>query len=230
MEGVKDIQFDPLDSSTLYVTAFNNAIHRSSPKLDGNAAFRPVFALIGYDGLTALAEFALTVKNGHTRIYAGNGVNDTNKQGLFRLDNADVPAATLVNPTVHPLTNSPAWHTLTSNDPTQPGATSFAYCASQCDYDQVFVVPKGHPDTLLVGAETNFWTFGGTIRSTDAGVSFKDISYDTQSPSGQQHVDVHAIVFHPNNPDIIFVASDGGVSRTSGKFGNGSNMCELPFI
>ena len=230
MEGVKDIEFDPLDSGTLYVTAFNNAIHRSSPKLDGDATFRPVFALTGYDGLTALAEFALTVKNGHTRIYAGNGVNDINQQGLFRLDNANVPAATLVNPTVLPLANSAAWQALTSGDPTQPGVTSFAFCLFQCGYDQVLAVPNGRPDTLLVGAEVNFWTGGGTIRSVDAGVSFKDISYDLQSPSGQQHVDVHAIAFHPSNPDIVFVASDGGVTRTSGTFGSGSNLCELPFV
>jgi len=226
MEGVKDIQFDPLDSGTLYVTAFNNAIHRSSPRLDGNAAFRPVFALTGYDGLNALAEFALTVKNGHTRIYAGNGVNDMNQQGLFRLDNADVPAGMLVDPSVTPLGNSAAWQALTSSDLTQPGITSFAYCLSQCQYDQVLTVPNGRPDTLLVGAQLNFWTSGGTIRSTDAGVSFKDISYDLQSPSGAQHVDVHAIAFHPGNPDIVFVASDGGVTRTSGTFGNGSNLCE----
>jgi len=230
MEGVKDIQFDPLDPGTVYVTAFNNAIHRSSPKLDGDAAFRPVFALSGYDGLTALAEFALTVKNGHTRIYAGNGVNDLNQQGLFRLDNANVPAAALVDPSVLPLTNSAAWRALTSGDISQPGVTSFAYCLFQCDYDQVLVVPNGSPDTLVVGGEANYWTGGGTIRSVNAGVSFKDISYDLQSPPDAQHVDVHAIAFHPSNPDILFVGSDGGVSRTSGTFGNGSNLCEEPFV
>ena len=230
MEGVKDIQFDPLDSGTVYVTAFNNAIHRSSPKLDGDAAFRPVFALMGYDGLTALAEFALTVKNGHTRMYAGNGVNDISQQALFRLDNANVPAATLVDPSVLPFRNGAAWQKLTSSDPSQPGATSFAYCLGQCTYDQVLAVPTGLPDTLVVGGQVNFWTFGGTIRSVDAGVSFNDISYDLQSPPGQQHVDVHAIVFHPNNPDIVFVGSDGGVSRTSATFGNGSNLCEDPFV
>jgi len=231
MEGVKDIQFDPLDPGTVYVTAFNNAIHRSSPKLDGDAAFRPVFALTGYDGLTALAEFALTVKNGHTRIYAGNGVNDFNQQVLFRLDNANVPAATLVDPTVLPLTNGAAWQALTSSDPSQPGVTSFAYCLVQCDYDQEPTVPKGFPDTLIVAGEVNFWTGGGgTIRSIDAGVSFTDFSYDLQSPPGAQHADVHAIAFHPNNPDIVFVGSDGGVSRTSDTFGDGSNLCEDPFV
>jgi hypothetical protein len=230
MEGVKDIQFDPLDPDTLYVTAFNNAIHRSSPKLDGDAAFRPVFALIGYDGLTALAEFALTVKNGHTRIYAGNGVNDLNQQGLFRLDNANVPAAMLVNPAVLPLTNSAAWQALTSTDPTQPGFTSFGYCNGQCGYDQVLVVPRGLPDTVVVAGQLNPTTFGGTLRSTDAGVSFKDISYDLQSPPGQQHPDVHAVAFHPTNPDVVFVGSDGGVSRTSATYGNGSNLCENPQV
>src|SRR3954468_4127743 len=155
MEGVKDIQFDPFDSGTLYVTAFNNAIHRSSPRLDGDAAFRPVFALAGYDGLTALAEFALTVKNGQTRIYAGNGVNDVNRQGLFRLDNANVPASALVYASVTPLANSAAWQALTSDlsDLSRPGVTSFAYCLSQCIYDQVLVVPNGRPDTLVVGAQ-----------------------------------------------------------------------------
>jgi hypothetical protein len=231
MEGVKDIQFDPLDSGTVYVTAFNNAIHRSSPKLDGDANFRPVFALINYDPqTTALAEFTLTVKNGHTRIYAGNGVFDTTQQGLFRLDNANVPAATLVNPGVLPLTNSAAWQALTSSDPSQPGATSLAYCGGQCGYDQVLTVPKGSPDTLVVAAQLGFWTAGGTLRSLDAGVSFQDISYDLHSPPDAAHVDVHAVVFHPNNPNILFVASDGGVSRTSGSFGNGSNLCEDPQV
>jgi hypothetical protein len=230
MEGVKDIRFDPLDPGTVYVTAFNNAIHRSSPKLDGDAAFRPVFALTGYDGLTALAEFALTVKNGHTRIYAGNGVNDINQQALFRLDNANVPAATLVDPTVLPLANGAAWQALTSSDPSQPGVTSFAYCFGQCEYDQVLAVPNGSPDTLVVGGQVNYWTGGGVIRSIDAGVSFTDLGYDLQSPPGQQHSDVHAVAFHPNNPDIVFVASDGGVSRTSATFGDGSNLCENPFV
>jgi hypothetical protein len=230
MEGVKDIRFDPLDPDTVYVTAFNNAIHRSSPRLDGDGAFRPVFALTGYDGLTALAEFVLTVKNGHTRIYAGNGVNDINQQFLFRLDNANVPAATLVDPSVLPLANSAAWQVLTSTDPAQPGFTSFGYCNGQCGYDQVLVVPSGLPDTLVVAGQLSPTTFGATLRSTDAGVSFKDISYDLQSPPGQQHVDVHAVVFHPENPDIVFVGSDGGVSRTSGTFGNGSNLCEDPQV
>jgi hypothetical protein len=230
MEGVKDIQFGPLDPETVYVTAFNNAIHRSSPSLDGDAAFRPVFALMGYDGLTALAEFTLTVKNGHTRIYAGNGVNDFTAQGLFRLDNADVPAAALVNPAVMPLTNSAAWQALTSNDLTQPGVTSSGYCGGQCGYDQVLVVPNGLPDTLVVAGQVGPITFGATLRSTDAGVSFKELSYDLQSPPGQQHPDVHAVVFHPNNPDIVFVGSDGGVSRTSATSGDGSNLCEDPQV
>src|SRR5205823_13038887 len=73
-----------------------------------------------------------------------------------------------------------------------PYTTLFrSYCLSQCDYDQVLVVPNGLPDTLLVGAQLNFWTGGGTIRSVDAGVSFKDISYDLQSPSGQQRSEEH---------------------------------------
>jgi hypothetical protein len=61
-------------------------------------------------------------------------------------------------------------------------------------------------------------------------VSFTDISYDLQSPPGLTHTDIHAIVFHPDNPNIVFVAGDGGVSRTSSTYGSGSNMCEDPQI
>src|SRR5439155_14842924 len=230
MEGVKDVQFDPLDANTVYVTAFNNAIHRSSPALDGDAAFRPVFALSGYDGINALAEFTLTVKEGHTRVYAGNGVDDHNSQALFRLDDANVPADMLVDTSVTPYVNRPVWLGLTRHDPSDPGSSSFDYCNDQCTYDQVLAVPKGQPDTLVVGAQTNIWTGDGAIRSTDAGASFQSLGLDLGTPPGQGHPDVHAVVFHPSNPDIVFVGSDGGVTRTSGSFGDGSDLCEAPDV
>ena len=229
IEGVKDVEFDPLDPGTVYVSAFQNAIYRSSPALDGDATFRPVFALTGYDGIAALAAFALTVKDGHTRIYAGNGVDDYDQQALFRLDNADVAADQLV-PNALPLANSAAWVRLTSSDASQPSAASYAYCNGQCNYDQVLAVPDGSPDTLAVGGQLNWWTGDAVIRTTDAGATFNGSSYDLQHPTGQAHVDVHAIVFQPGNPDVVFIGSDGGIARTSGQFGDGSDLCENPDI
>jgi hypothetical protein len=97
MIGVRAIALDPRDARTVYVTAWNNAIHRSSPRLEnGDLSFKPVFAIEGAGRFQDLAMFALTTVESHTRIYAYAGTLDVLTQALYRVDNADVPAATLV--------------------------------------------------------------------------------------------------------------------------------------
>ena len=95
MIGVRLVKLDPKDPRIVYATAFNNAIHRSAPSLEGgDASFKPVFAIVGAGRFQDLAMFDLTVSDRHTRIYAYNGTLDTATQALYRLDNADVPAST----------------------------------------------------------------------------------------------------------------------------------------
>src|SRR5678810_1286645 len=44
MIGVRSIKLDPRDSRIVYASAWNNAIHRSAPKLEGgDGSFKPVF-------------------------------------------------------------------------------------------------------------------------------------------------------------------------------------------
>jgi hypothetical protein len=62
-------------------------------------------------------------------------------------------------------------------------------------------------------------------RSTDAGVTFTDMTNDTQSPPLGMHPDQHSIVFAGSNPDVAFAGSDGGVVRTSGAFADTSATC-----
>jgi len=62
--------------------------------------------------------------------------------------------------------------------------------------------------------------------SVDAGASFHAFSTDAQNPRNSSHVDVRAIVFHPKNPNIGFVGSDGGVVRTDGSFTNINSRCQ----
>ena len=49
---------------------------------------------------------------------------------------------------------------------------------------------------------------------------------DLESPPLGMHPDQHAIVFVPGRPDIAIIGSDGGVVRTSGRFGDGSASCD----
>jgi hypothetical protein len=226
MRGVRDIQLDPRNPDILYVTAFNNAVHRSAPALEGgDASFKPVFAIVDGSRFRDLAMFDLTVQGGRTRMYVYNGTEETAPQALYRLDNADVPAASLVAGAGANLVNVGPWIRLSSNSSTDPGFTSRAICSSQCFYDLVVAVPDGLPDTVVVGG-VQAPSFGeATIRSTDAGVNFNGFGNDAQNPRNTSHVDVRSVVFHPQNPAIAFVGSDGGVVRNDGVFVNNSGLC-----
>src|SRR5262245_40960436 len=230
MIGVRAIAIDPKEKRTVYVSAWNNAIHRSAPSLEnGDAAFKPVFALEGLERFQDLAMFALTEFNGHTRVYAYNGTSDPLTQMLFRLDNADVPAARLVTGAGADLRNGDAWRRLTSDDSNDAASTSFAVCGSQCFYDLVVATPAGRPDTVLLGGSFTPQFGEGTIRSTNAGASFHAFGSDAQTPRATAHVDVRAIVFHPKAPDVAFVGSDGGVVRNDGTFTNIASRCSQIF-
>ena len=226
MFGVRHVKLDPRNSKIVYATAWNNAIHRSAPSLEGgDAAFKPVFTIVGGGRFRDLAMFDLTVKSGRLRMYVYNGTETTPPQALYRLDNADVPAAALVTGSGAALVNTANWIKLTSDDTSQPGYTSRRICGSQCFYDLVVAVPEHRPDTVVVGGVATP-TFGEpTIRSVDAGVGFSGFGRDGQNPRNDSHVDVRAVVFHPQNPDIAWVGSDGGVVRNDGTFTNITSRC-----
>ncbi len=224
--GPRLVKLDPRNSSTVYVSAFNNGIYRSAPSLEGgDASFKQVFSIVAPEFFQELAMFDITVKDSRTRLYVYNGTQATSTQGLYRVDNADVPASTLSG-NGH---NTSAWIGLTSFKSSDPGWTSRSICSAQCFYDLVVAVPEGQPDTVILGG-VQLPTFGeSTIRSTNAGISFVGHGRDAQNPRTNSHVDVRAVVFHPEDPDIVFVGSDGGVVRTDGLFVDISSRCSSLF-
>jgi hypothetical protein len=230
MIGVRLVKLDPKDPRIVYATAWNNAIHRSAPSLEGgDASFKPVYAIAGAGRFQDLAMFDLTVADKHTRMYVYNGTLATAAQGLYRLDNADVAAEKLVTGSGAGVANTGAWIALTSTNPSQPGSTSRNLCSSQCFYDLVVAVPEGQPDTVVIGGVATP-TFGeSTLRSTNAGETFFAFASDAQTPRNSSHVDVRAIVFHPENPNVAFVGSDGGVVRNDGRFTDISGRCQQLF-
>lgn len=230
MMGVRHVKLDPRNPTIVYATAWNNAIHRSAPSLEGgDASFKPVFAIVGLQQYQDLAMFDLTVKDGRTRMYVYNGTESTLTQGLYRLDNADVAASTLVTGTGSGVTNTSAWLSLSSNSTAQVGSISRAICGAQCFYDLVVAVPAGQPDTVVLGGVAAPTYGEATIRSVDAGVRFSGFGRDAQNPRVSSHVDVRAVVFHPEDPDIAFVGSDGGVVRNDGSFVDISSRCSQLF-
>ncbi|HSC28494.1 MAG TPA: hypothetical protein VLD67_14545 [Vicinamibacterales bacterium] len=228
MFGVRHVRLDPRNPRIVYATAWNNAIHRSAPSLEGgDSSFKPVFAIAGLRRFRDLAMFDITVRNSRTRLYVYNGTESLDDQSLYRLDNADVPASTLVQAdAAGTLVNTNAWIKLSSNDPGNPGSTSRRLCGSQCFYDLVVAVPEDRPDTVYAGGVATPVFGDPTIRSTNAGESFSSFGRDAQTPRNVSHVDVRAIVFHPRDSNIVFVGSDGGVVRNDGTFANISGRCQ----
>lgn len=230
MMGVRHVKLDPRNPAIVYATAFNNAIHRSAPSLEGgDATFKPVFGIVGLQQYQDLAMFDLTVKDGRTRMYVYNGTESTATQGLYRLDNADVAATSLATGTGSNVTNTSAWVSLSSSSTSQVGSISRAICSAQCFYDLVVAVPDGQPDTVIVGGVATPTYGEPTIRSVDAGVRFSGFGRDAQNPRVSSHVDVRAVVFHPEDPDIAFVGSDGGVVRNDGSYVDISSRCSQLF-
>jgi hypothetical protein len=224
------------EASRVYLSIFDYGIYRS----DGVGGYEQIFASAGggdpANTTTSRTEFALAPNHGALRIYAGDAGGAP--ADFYRVDDALVPAVTLTDGT-----NNPGWIKLSNSTPGSPGFASYDFCGAaqlglnQCSYDMPVASPPGHPDTVWIGGEMHYdelAAFGfnpsssgrAVQRSTDAGVSFTDMTNDTQSPPLGMHPDQHAIAFVPGKPDIAFIGSDGGVVRTSGAFADGSSSCD----
>ena len=98
--------------------------------------------------------------------------------------------------------------------------------------DNVVYSPPGRPDAVYLGGSFDYGNYGfrnngrAFIRSTDAGVTFTDMTWDATTkptppgtccqpnsiaPNGQ-HPDSHAIVELPGNNGAFF-GGDGGITR-----------------
>src|SRR5437667_5488797 len=103
---------------------------------------------------------------------------------------------------------------------------------------------RARRDTVYLGGSYDYGNYGSVnngrafIRSTDAGVSFTDMTWDATTaptppgsccqpnpvaPNGQ-HPDSHAIVAIPGTNSVIF-GGDGGLTRSSGQFADISSQC-----
>jgi hypothetical protein len=215
--GVSKVAFDPTTPGRVYFSIFDYGLFRGT-----NGSYEQVFTSAGggtiANSLASRTEFALApLGNGKLRIYvgdAGGGPAD-----FYRTDDAG--------------TASPTWTKLSNSHKGTLGFASYNYCGEQCSYDMPVASPAGHPDNVWIGGQMQYDEIftahqpsnGRAIqRSTDAGASFTDMTNDTGNIG--MHPDQHAIVFSPNNADIAFIGSDGGLLRTSGAFANHSSDCD----
>jgi len=246
--GVHDVELDPGSASIVYAAPFpsNNicppnsggGVWRSS---DSGTSWTQIKNALNPTLSTDRASFAVTpITGGFTRMYVGVGnssVAAANQARLYRTEDA----VTATDATFTDLT-------ALQQASTAPNQT-LNYCGdpavgAQCWYDNVFYSPLGKPDVVYLGGSFNYSNYGfrnngrAFIRSTDAGVTFTDMSWDATTnptppgsccqpnpiaPNGM-HPDSHAIVEVPGT-DAAFFGGDGGILRSSGAFADISAQC-----
>jgi hypothetical protein len=234
--GTTKVELDP-NNGDVYASANGEGIYRSK---DGGATWEQVFATVDQTGV-GRTEFALTTKSGHTRIYVGDGGDETGNitpdgasfestSGVYRADSIDTKtAAALVG-----TGDNAGYAALTSFNRRDPGYLTYDYCWAQCSYDNAVVTPAGSPDTVYVLGAYNYdfplRNNGRTVLlSTDAGAHWYDQTKDIPTSAGVQngiHPDQHALVVNPSNPLQFFEGSDGGVIRSSGQLADGTADCD----
>lgn len=229
--GVRDLEVDPNDPDTIYAGVLGYGIWRRSPALDGDTDFHQVFGTINPDDTFGdRTEFDLVDLGSTTRIYVGDSSDDLAYSVLWRTDDANRPADELFDGT-----DNVGYTLLSSSVNGTPGFTSYGICGGQCGYDFVVASPPGKPDHVWMGGQMFYGEIFGNdpprsngrtlIRSTDAGVTFQDMTNDDRDPPVGMHPDQQAIAFSADDPGIAFAGSDGGVVRTSGDFVDRSAEC-----
>ena len=157
--GINAVGLDPLNPEVVYASAFGSGLWRREAGA-APTAFSQVFSA-QFGGSTDRLMFAMTVKNGNTRIYLTEGTAGSPPSNFWRLDDANQPAATLLtsqpagatapDPATHTF---PAifngWQNLTSSTTSNPYFATYNFCTGQCWYDQNVYTPAGLPDTVYV--------------------------------------------------------------------------------
>jgi hypothetical protein len=232
--GVTDIEYDPADPTTFYFTMFDYGVFRAS----GNGAtIQNIYSGDGPDPLGFGIRYELAAAklgNGKTRLYVYDGLNEVDANNDLKAEDGsrvlrtdDARAAT------------PVFQNLTSTVDGTPGYSSLSICGGQCSYDMPIVVSPKNPDVVAIGGNTRYGElppYGGADRSNgrnivlsrNAGVHFTDLSGEAKDPFEANHPDVQTLAFHPANPNILFIGSDGGVVRTSGRYVDDSSDCNEP--
>ncbi|MEM6453528.1 MAG: hypothetical protein AAF772_00400 [Acidobacteriota bacterium] len=98
----------------------------------------------------------------------------------------------------------------------EPGGSAFqktavnqSFIQRQGWYNLYVAVDPSNSDRVYVGAVNSF-------RSENAGFNFRQIGSTNRHPPASQsfvHADAHALVFHPTDPSVFWIATDGGVFR-----------------
>ena len=247
--GARRVMIDPVDPNTVYASFFARGIWRSN---DGGTTWTQIMAPLG-GGNNERAEFDLVKLGTATRMYVGVGGGAGQFAKLRRSDSVRTGAPTFTDLTSS-TQDTPGFSSYGYCDP-QCSYDNYVYAPaghfpdSGASPDVVYLLGDNSYNENNWGPASPYYagepaacdspahTFPcgrsngrGVALSTNAGVSFTDMTDDTTDNvyPVQLHPDHHALVVNPSNYKQFFTVGDGGVVRSNGVLVDDSGDCTQP--
>ena len=194
---VRDIVLDPTNADLMIASVnagggvgglYWSNLHRS---LLNNIPWFQSLQFNGADVGQNNSELAIhhTVASQPPTIYAATGVNGGT---VLRSTNHD-----MFNPNAPP----PSWTQVINNN----------FCSPQCFYDIAVAVDPTNASRVYLGGAPNSMNFPGALTF---GVSTNGATSFTRRENGL-HSDTHVIAVAPSQPSIIYLGTDGGISKST---------------
>lgn len=183
-----DIEMSPADTGKLYVSFgnFNSPVSGVFRSSDGGQTFELLDNGLptNYTGKTLLA-----ISPSNPSVLYASVADDFSGKGLYRsVDGGD------------------SWTQM----------TDLNYATYQGWYSHDVAVKPDNPDHLVFAGVNTFLSTDGGLTSSQVGDwsawYFGQVPVGgPEGPSNYVHADVHALYFHPDNPNEVFAATDGGI-------------------
>ena len=248
--GARRVMIDPVDPNTVYASFFARGIWRSNNSGDTWTQIMPPLG----GGNNERAEFDLVaLANGATRMYVGVGGGAGQFAKFRRSDSVRTGAPTFVDLTSS-TEDTPGFSSYGYCDP-QCSYDNYVYApaghfaGSGANPDVVYLLGDNSYNENNWGPASPFYAGEppacdsaahtkpcgrsngrGVALSTNAGVSFTDMTDDTSDDvyPFELHPDHHALVVNPSNYKQFITVGDGGIVRSNGTFVNDSGDCVQP--
>lgn len=208
LHGATDLVIDPQDKNVLFASFWGDKIYKST---DGGSTWAAAMTgLPAGNFLEGGTRFSLGISHPEADAKA------TLYTGFDWWDASDAYHTARVFKSID---GGDHWSQTASGT----GTNSIAnYCGTQCFYDNEVQPDPTRPNVVYVLGSygyNNSPQSGGVYRSTDGGVTWKNLGYDL-------HPDFHAFAFQPTDTSHVVVGNDGGVWQSH--TGGGRNAASAP--
>jgi len=219
--GIWDIVYNPLKPSTIYIAATNGVWKTTNSGATWNQVMNlpMVMSLVIHDVDTNILVCGVgnygstlhgvyrTTNSGSTWSKVTSGLPVSNYNGRVTIasysNNNDTMFAHVCD-----IYNTIGIYISTDKGQIWAQQSSTDEASYQGWYAKGLLIKQGNPYMMLVGGVDLF-------QSINMGLSFNQLDNITFNPNNYMHTDVHGIIPSPNDPNKVYILTDGGLFRSN---------------